>query len=197
MANKQMSGGMCLSAIGAGDNLNPTLNRHKNTGVPIGDVSNVLDTCPLINYGESNGARCGSCCFEQIEDPCLIGALVLHNCETGEILDFQCPPMGLSCPEDGECSGNVLVEMECWELNPHCQQDEEPSISFDICEDACSICVKLEHLLLINATGYLVSWRNGPKSETHRFDKDCVMDLLRIYQGRCRPRCGFRFQPDC
>lgn len=189
---------MCLSAIGSGVT-NPVLNRYKNTNVPVTQISNLLATCALDNYGESNGERCGSCCFEGVDNPNLISALVLHNCETGEILDFQCPPKNLTCPD-----GQVCVEMSCWTLNKQCATESDDEISFDLCEDPCSVCDKLELLLLNCVKGQWISWRNANKSVSReRANIDLLKMLRNEYRARCRAsrcedsRCGLAFRPRC
>ncbi len=189
---------MCISAIGEGAT-EPLLNRYRNTG-NFSDISNVLDTCTLENYGESQGQRCGSCCFDLLATV-KIRALVLHNCETGEIIDFQCPAKGLSCPEDKHC-----LDMTCWTLNKQCDAVAEPGLTLDPCQPCETLC-SLERIELqcVDKTNLpTIAWRNGPKGATsQRLEWDALQELICKYRSRCletlcRPaRTGLTFRPRC
>ena len=152
---------MCLSAIGSGIN-NPTLNRAKNQCTPVTEISNYLGTCPLQNYGEIGGERCADqCCFEDIPAANNVHALVLHECDSGKIIDFQCPPKGLSCPDDVVC-----VDMTCWQTS-HCTKPE-PEVDL-ACMDPCKLWHTLRQARLqMLAEKCTVSWRNGSKAGSYR-----------------------------
>lgn len=172
---------MCLSAIGEGAT-NPRLNSYKNTGVSIDHVSNVLATSAIENYGESQGQRCGSVCFEGV-DQHNICALILHNCETGEIIDFQCPPKGVTCPDDLVC-----IELKCWNTT-HCKTevDIQPT-----CIDPCAKCDEIL-VKLSQCDASVKSWKNADKSESYDTSGQSFEGLQKQYQfwlKKCRARCG-------
>ena len=177
---------MCLSAIGDGASL-PALNRAKNTGQSLTDLSNVLDTCTLENYGESQGKRCGSCCFKDLSLDWDCTAWVLSNCGTGEIIDFQCPPRGQSTNEDGK----VCVELDCWSLNKACDHEPEDDL-LDPCDDPCAICQQLrKDLLYCIRSKPLLGWGNSGKSARYgNLDANELRKEIRHYAKLCRKKMG-------
>ena len=155
--------GFCITALGEGAT-NPILNKYKNTGVTASELDG-LATCTLEDYGESKGLRCGSCCFESISNPRTICALVLHNCATGEIIDWQIPPKGLSCPEGEDV---VCLDLTKWCLPNYCPPPENVEVDL-ACMDPCKLWKQLRQArLMLLVEKCQVSWKTGSKSGSYR-----------------------------
>lgn len=174
---------MCLSAIGSGIS-NPTLNRAKNSNTPVTSISNYLGMCELQNFGLNGSEYCADqCCFD-IEDQNHVHAIVLHECETGKIIDFQCPPQGMTCPD-----GQVCIDMTCWAVPGSCPVDG-PEIDL-ACMDPCKLWHTLRQARLqMLAEKCTVSWRNGSKAGSYRpQDYDELMCEETIAKQMCL-ECG-------
>ena len=188
----------CLSAIGSGSSA-ATINQQVNASHGlIENISNVVATVPLENFGPSDGVWCAdTACFEDIENANQICAIFIHECDAGKILDWQSPVQGHSCPD-----GQLCIDLTCFKIRGECSPKPDP---IEECEHPCVTCDRIRKCILEAAKGATASWSNNGKSTS--FVKADIPELrkeLTYYrrlcdQARCIPKRSRRlpYRPPC
>ena len=172
----------CLSAIGSGSSQSVINGQVNASNGLISNISNVLQTVPLVNFGPSNSEWCAdTVCFTEIETVAQICAIFIHDCATGQIRDWQSPVLGHSCPDNQLC-----IDLTCFKIEGACS---EPEVDVDLCcEDPCEILCMLRNARLKCALGPVVlSWKNRDKSTN--YGKPNIEDLKCLeneYATLCR-----------
>ena len=170
----------------------------------------ILETVALENFGIVDNKWCADqVCLQNVTDIMEICGYILHECETGKMIDYQIPAEGLSCLEDG----TICIDLSCWEVHDGCpptsQSDLDPFLEL-LC-DPCRACTAIEALILqVAMQQRVVSWSFAGKSVTLKQpNTQNLYKLLCLYQGKCQsqrarecgeyyiPRRASTFTPDC
>lgn len=178
----------------------------KNIGqLPSGAL---LETTALKDFGINNNEYCASpYCLENVTSLNEICGLILHECQTGKMIDYQVPAQGISCEEDG----TICINLSCWKVSDFCPENENDLDPFlEMLCDPCKACQAIEALILKTVMKqHVVSWSFGGKSITLKNpNTEDLYQLLCIYQGRCEEmksritgcpqrRNSWTFKPSC
>lgn len=200
----------CLSIVS--DSVEPTqLNQlfnspNKNIGQLTSGV--ILETIALQNFGISNNEYCADpVCLSNVTSTSEICAVILHECETGRMIDYQFDPAGVVCDENNK----IWITLTCWKLPQDCEPETNKIDQYMALDaDPCKAVQFIRASILEAVTSQkVVSWSFAGKSVTLRNQKpDELYKLLCHYEALCRqqkyeqtgcpqPTRFFRFIPDC
>jgi hypothetical protein len=180
---------------------------NKNIGLLTSGV--ILETVSLENFGIENNEYCADpVCLIEVTSTSEICAVVLHECATGNMIDYKFDPQGITCDEEDK----VWITLTCWELPESCEpvNDNKLDQFMLLDSDPCRAVQFLRATILEAVTSQkVVSWAFAGKSVTLRNQRsDELYKLLCYYEGKCRehkyeqtgcpqPTNSFRFIPDC
>lgn len=189
-------------------NINQIFNSpDKNVGhLPKGAL---IETVALENFGLDQGEYCADpACLSDVTSANEICGLILHECSTGKMIDYQIPAHGISCDDNGK----IIVTLDCWKVDEQCSDNEESDLLpfLHLQDNPCEALKLVEAMILQVATKQqVVSWAFGGKSVTIRQPKsDDLYKLRCLYESRCReqvsretgcpmPVNAFKFTPSC